>query len=106
MSDTDYIPLLVAKIQMNASGGEPERLIAALKALTNTTTVNYHDYYPCLVSLEFAGTSVIDNLWTFMKRLVAAGVALRLVQVDATTPFTFDSDTLGFDNGFLGDLLQ
>lgn len=106
MNDTNYRALIYAKIQMNRSGGEPETLIAAIKALTSATSVNYTDYYPGCASIGFAGTSVIDNLWTFTKRLTAGGVALRLVQVDAITPFKLDSATNGLDNGKLGNAIN
>jgi len=104
MTDNNYIKLIKAKIQMNSSGGEPERLIAALKALTGATNVSYYEslYLACL---DFTGVSVIDNLWNFMKALVAGGVDLRLNYVDSVTPFTFDSDTNGLDNGLLGGLV-
>jgi hypothetical protein len=104
MDDNAFRALVQAKIQMNLSGGEPNRLIAAVVALTYATTVNYADYY-CMASLEFAGT-LINTLYTYIKRLVVGGVALRLVQIDETTPFQFDSEDLGFDQGKLGNLIR
>jgi hypothetical protein len=105
LNDAAYLIIIKAKIQMNASGGEPERLIAAIRALTTAGDVAFWDI-PFLVSLEFPGTSIIDGLWNFIKRIVAGGVELRLVNVDSLSPFTFDSDTLGLDNGNLGTLIQ
>lgn len=104
MSDTDFRALVNAQIQMNMSGGEPERLIAAITALAAATSVSYQDYY-LMVSLEFAGT-VISNLWNTIRRIVSGGVGLRLVQCDATTPFQFDTAGRGLDEGKLGNLLS
>ena len=101
MSDTNFQDLILAQIQMNASGGEPERIISAVRALTNATTINYREIYPCLVWLEIQATIFPLNFWTFMKRLVAAGVALNIVSLNTTKPFYFDSSTNGFDNGLL-----
>ena len=104
--DDSYRALIRATIQMNYSGGEPERLIAAMEILTSAVaaTVNYQDYY-LMASLEFVGT-VIVNLWNLIKRIVAGGVNLRLVQKSPTTPFLFDSSTNGLDNGQLGNLVS
>lgn len=104
MSDSDYRSLVRAKIQMNMSGGEPERLIAAVEALTGALPANvqYTDY-PGMVRIEYAGNAVA-NLWTFMKRLTAGGIGLQIVQNDATSPFRFDSGP-GFDSGKLGNAI-
>jgi hypothetical protein len=103
--DNTYRLLIIAKIQMNNSGGEPERLIAVVEALTGASSsqVSYTDY-PGMVSLEYAG-NVIQNLYTFIKRITAGGIGLRLVQVDSVIPFEFDSLTNGLDNGKLGNLI-
>ena len=102
--DESYRLLIKAQIQMNASGGEPERLIAGVVALAGASWVRYMDYYPCMVSLEFAGTA-IANLWTLIKRIVAGGVWLRFVQADGANAFQFDVGP-GFDVGEFSNLLQ
>ena len=101
MDDNDYLNLILAQIQMNFSGGEPERLISAIRALTNATVINYYEIYPCLIWIEIMATSIPANFWTFMKRLTAGGVALNLIFLNTTKPFYFDSATNGFDNGLL-----
>jgi hypothetical protein len=101
MSDNDYRALIRAKIVMNLSGGEPERLISAVRALTNATVINYYESYPCNIWIDISATSMAANLWTLLKRLVVGGVALNLRAIDSALPFRFDSATNGLDQGKL-----
>jgi hypothetical protein len=90
--DADYKIAILAKIQMNASCGEPERLIAAVKALTGATVVEYQDIFPATVYINFESDTVVsDQLYNYLQRLLPAGVRLILTQSDDDDTFMFAS---------------
>jgi hypothetical protein len=103
-SDTDYRQLLIAQTFINQSRGEPERLTAALKALTGATWTAYYEYQPASIYQQFAGTTAPAQLLSQMRRIKAAGARYALAMVDPDSPFTFDVGP-GFDSGKLATQL-
>lgn len=101
--DADYLTAILARVQMNASCGEPERVIAATLQLTQSTTVHLIQAYPAGIYVEFiinASFTLPTTLFASLQRICAAGVKLWLVGIDDTVPFTFDG-TYGWDAGKL-----
>ena len=103
MTDAEYQPALLAKLNQNKSCGEPERLIKALKDITAATRVWYGEIQPARVYMVFQAPSYPTNLVTMMRQVKTGGVGLTLVEADATTPFIFG--VRGFGLGHLSKLL-
>jgi hypothetical protein len=119
LSDADYRTRLYAQCQINQSRGEPERLIAALIALTGTTWTKFSELQPAQIYMQYSGTTVPSFLLSSMKRIKAAGVRLDIARVDSTTPFMFAggptseidsnhgfSDLSQLTGGSLGEIIQ
>jgi len=107
-SDPEYKTAIIAKIHMNASCGEPERLIAAIKTLTGATIVVYREMFPASVYINFESDTVVNQLYNYIQRLCPAGVQLLLVQSDDDDAFMFasgSSSEVDTDHGF-SDLSQ
>ena len=99
MSDNDYRNLIKWKILVNRSGGEPDTLLDALKILTGADDVNIIEMV-CFVWMEFTGGTIPADLYGKIKRLVAGGVGLELINAP-TGAFRLDSSEYGLDNGLL-----
>lgn len=105
-SDVDYTTAILARIEINASCGEPERLIAATLQLTQSVDVTLIPAFPAGVWIVFvinASYTLPPTLFQSLERVCAAGVKLYLMGIDSTEPFTFDG-TYGWDVGHLGAL--
>lgn len=105
-SDADYKTAIEARIQINASCGEPERLIAAVAQLTQSTEIHLIPAFPAGVYITFVENSSITlpaTLFQTLLRVCAAGVKLYLLEIAETDPFTFDTGP-GWDVGHLGTL--
>lgn len=57
--DESYRTLLKAKIQLNVSSGQPERLILAMRILFNTENIEYIPAYPAKVIMWSDGTFIV-----------------------------------------------
>lgn len=78
LSDTDYRLLIEAKVQINISSGQPERLISALRFLYDTNDIEYTPIYPAKV-----GIYVVDQTYTtpealLLLQIIPSGVGLVL----------------------------
>ena len=101
LSNVDYALAIKAQIQMNASQGEPERLIFALQQMITTPgnafpKINLTEMQPATVILSIENPE--DPLPTYtwliqqtMDKVKAAGVALE-VQKSTARPFCFSVD--------------
>lgn len=93
-SDVNYKTAIIAKINMNASCGEPERLIAALKALvTDAVSVHYTEQYPSKVQLEFISDSDAASKYAYIQQVCSAGVLLIMLQEPTGDLFTLSSSS-------------
>jgi|WetSurMetagenome_2_1015567.scaffolds.fasta_scaffold576694_1 hypothetical protein len=90
-SNFDYSVMLKAKIQMNASRGEPERIISAIRAICQTEVIRYYEYYPASVVVEFESDVVPDGINQIMEKVVSGGVHINVVQM-ASDAFAFSAD--------------
>lgn len=104
-TDADYRIAILTRINTNASRGEPERLITALKQITESTSVHFYEMYPASIWVDFALNTTIDGLLAYLQKVCSAGVKLNLNQYHVTHPFRFDIGPDGFDDGHLGTLL-
>lgn len=77
-NNSDYATAIRARIQMNASKGEPERMIAALKAITGSAVVTYRENYPASVAMEYEGITIPANLAKTMQKIAPAGVRVTI----------------------------
>lgn len=89
-SNSDYATAIRARIQMNSSQGEPERLIAAIKSICNTTICRYYEDYPAKVLLEIETESEPADLLNTMQKIASGGVKVTVV-VTHGSPFIFSS---------------
>jgi hypothetical protein len=104
-TDADYRIAILSRINTNASRGEPERLISALKQITESTDVRYKETYPATVQIAFSAPLVVDGLKQYMQSVCAGGVQLILEQHSTSAPFVFDIGPEGFDTGHLATLI-
>lgn len=88
-SDADYLIAIIAKIDINASNGEPERLLRAARALTGVDIIHLDEIYPAQVHLTFDTSDTIPtNIIAYLQRVVGAGVELTASQ-SVVDPFMY-----------------
>lgn len=105
-NDTEYLAAIVARLYMNQSGGEAERIISAVAQMTQSTNIHLTPIYPGKVYVTFVENPSFDlpsTLYDYLQRICAGGVKLILFQTSGTEPFTFDG-SFGWDIGHLGTL--
>jgi hypothetical protein len=96
-SDIDFAIAIKAKIQMNASQGEPERLISALQNImtipgNNLVKVDYFEGQPARVFMNVELQEIIPaNLQYILDGVKSAGVALS-IQQSKSRPFCFSAN--------------
>ena len=94
MTNVQYAVMIKAKIQMNATQGEPERIIAALQAITTTPgntpkRVHFQNSFPAGVTLTVENPDIIpDRMQDIMERIVSGGVSV-IIQQSTGRPFCF-----------------
>jgi hypothetical protein len=119
MTNAEYAIALRAQIQMNASRGEPERLIAAIQFLSTSPggtscKVDYiqmqpasavlnleNPSWPDFLGKDLSGSLALIPFWQqVMDKVKAGGVALS-VQQSSSRPFCFSIDgaTPWYSNG-------
>ncbi len=95
-NNADYAIFLKAKIMMNASRGEPERIIETIRSICGTEVIRYYEYYPASIVVEFESDAVPEGLNSIMQRIVSGGVRIGIVASSETDAFAFSDDgTLG-----------
>jgi len=94
--NAEYAILLKAKVQMNASRGEPERIISAIRSICQTEQIQYEEYYPASIVVTVESDNVPEELNQIMQKIVSGGVRINLVASSTTDAFAFSDDgTLG-----------
>lgn len=91
-SNAEYVILLRAKILMNASRGEPERIIAAIRAICQTAVIRYDEYYPASIVVEFESDTAPEGLLAIMQKIVSGGVRIEVIRSALTDAFAFSDD--------------
>lgn len=104
-TDANYRIAILARINANASRGEPERIITALHQIQNTTVIHYTERYPATINLAFAAPTTVPGLIPYLQKVCPGGVGLVVEQIHLTKPFRFDIGPDGFDTGHLATLL-
>jgi len=104
LSDAEYRSTILTKIFLNASCGQPEFLITFILKTTDSPTVGITEYYPAGVRIEMNADTIPANYYNSVKKAVAAGVGLDLVNFNGDgVPFMFDltsEDPETFADGF------
>ena len=92
LDDEDYRIALKFQALLNASKGEPETLIEALKVFTRSTDVQYFELYPaaCYGYFNNPDYQVTDELDKKMDNLCAGGVKWLGSIIGNDRPFVFD----------------
>jgi hypothetical protein len=107
-SNFDYAVAIRARIQMNASQGEPERLISAIRSVCDTEDIDYQDLSPATIHIQFGSDTAPSNILEIMKKIKSGGVQIFLVKSDPDDAFMFASESTSetdSDHGF-SDLSQ
>jgi len=100
-TDDDYRIDLKLQILINASKGEPEILITALKIFTRSTHVIIYEFFPGKCAGYFDNfLHYPANLDVKMQQICAGGVKWLFSIIGNEYPFTCDEDPLG--GGFAG----
>lgn len=106
LEDDFYRLLLLAKIGINVSEGEAERIITVFKLLTRATHVHYMNLGGGEIELATDGTldeSFINFVFDLMQRTVAAGVRIdEFIFHDADAPFSFDGPNVSVPSAGFG----
>lgn len=93
LNDDFYRLLLLAKIGINVSNGEPERVISTFKILTQAQFVHYLNLTGGEIELATDGElddAFINFVFEQMQKTVAAGVRIdEFIFHDADEPFAF-----------------
>lgn len=104
--DTEYLSAIIARLYMNQSCGEAERLISATFQMTKSADIHVTPVYPGKIYLTFVENpsfTLPSTLYDYLQRICAGGVKLIMFQISGTEPFTFDG-SFGWDVGHLGTL--
>lgn len=99
-SDDAYREAIKFKTFINASNGEPNRLLDILKNITNGTDASILEFFPASAFLFTDGTPSADllagspksNLQIQMERVAPAGVQLDIVSSFGGIQFEFDTE--------------
>lgn len=107
-SDDRYRALLKTQIAIIHSNGHGDELIAILKLLADTTTVELYELFPDQVWFEYLGSIFgTDQPWAEslddkLSQAASAGVLVRPVVEYQAGSFRFDTADVGFDEGTFG----
>lgn len=109
-SDDDYRTLIKAKIGINLSQGEPERMIQIYKVLTGADLVLLQELFPGAVAISSevdpGSQEEVDRLIRIMESMAPAGVRVDFLGIfDADEAFAFDGDLPGLGFGSTTDPL-
>lgn len=103
--DTTYRNKLKAKVKLNTSEGEPERIIETFQLFTGATQVILHEHYPAEVFIDsdylIPNQETVDIILGILESVAAAGVRIGgFVSFDPSESFAFDGPLpgLGFGN--------
>lgn len=109
LSDEAYRIFIVAKIGVNASQGETERVIEIYKLITQAQTVRLSEYFPAAVELFSDGSipaGMSATVLQFMNDVVPAGVSVNNLSIGAyygANSFTIGPSETGGGFGDLND---
>jgi kynureninase len=101
ISDLDYRANIYTKIELNASNGEREVIIKAVKRYTGSSDVQIVENNAEMIIR--ATTVLTQDELQQVKDVIAAGVGLYFIGVPAT-PFQYDTG-LGYDIGEYASVL-
>jgi Protein of unknown function (DUF2612) len=96
LNDVNYRAAIVAQIEINISGGEPESIINAMRALFNPLVIDYVDIYPAYFQLYLQAHSFIHNLPVLISSFspVGIGAAILLQGSVEGNPFVFNETSV------------
>lgn len=95
MNDDEYRFALRFRIFINASSGEPETLIKALKYFTQANYVKYDPLYPAAFQMFTDGTIIPDDLIPTIQDIAMAGVTyIPVVASYGEIRFAFGDDVI------------
>lgn len=109
-SNSDYRVRLHARVSLNVSQGEPERLISTFKLLLGADLVIFQELPPAEVSLSsevtFADQDEVDAALAILESVAPAGVRVQYIGIfDATEPFAMAGALSGLGFGTTADAL-
>jgi len=107
LQDQLYRLFLLAKIGVNISNGDPERLIATFRILTQGDFVHLMVIGPGVISLSTDGTyseEFADFIFQQMERTAAGGVRILDLVYAPSLPFAFDGPNLTAPSAGFGTL--
>lgn len=84
LNDTDYRLLIEAKIQINISSGQPERVISAVRFIYDTNDIEYVPNYPAKVRIYVTGQEYTSAEAFLLLQVLPSGVGLILSEVMVT----------------------
>lgn len=114
LTDGEYRRFIRARIAINGSLGEIERLIALILILTDADEAMLTQLYPAGLWFQYQAplslslsTAARERVKAWMKEAKAAGVKIHyIVEYDeGAFGFEDDDDALGFDEGGLAEII-
>jgi len=78
LSDSNYRLLIEAKVQINISSGQPERVISAIRFLYDTNDIEYSPEYPAKVGIYVVGQTYTIPEALLILQILPSGVGLIL----------------------------
>lgn len=107
LNDSEYRRVLLSKRRVQLSNGELDTLLDIVAALSDDETPGAFSAYPAAFRIQFT-SDASDAFLVRLKRMfgdaVKLGVGWELIRSEGS-PFTFDVDGLGFDDGKLTEIL-
>lgn len=107
LNDSEYRRVLRARRRSQLSDGELPDLLDLVAALTDDTEPTATPAYPACFRIAFttnASASLLERLKRMFGPAVKLGVCWELIRSEGT-PFTFDLDDHGLDDGKLTEIL-
>ena len=106
-SDQEYRILLYAKIGVNISNGEINRVIDIWKLITNANIVHLIEMFPASLALESSNEvppELLEIAYEMISKIVGAGIKIdHLTTFTEDNAFAFAGSSIGNPGGF-GDV--
>ena len=106
-SDEPYRAAIQLRININLSGGEPERIIDYMRRITGASYVLFHEIYPAKISM-YIDTTITADQAAAVRKIVGAGIgSVFITETGGELPFGVceeDQDPLPVDRLGFGEL--
>lgn len=106
-NDEDYINAILLRINLNRTGGQPEKIYDLFRNLFRPDVILYREVYPASIEIFIKTDSINYEVIRSLKKLLPAAIGyVYLISIEQETPFGFKelNFTLNFNISGFGEL--